>query len=92
MGAAARSWTWADAEQVIEMGFFGPKEWLNGNELIWVLIGNELIWVLVRIRLGFLRRREFGEVVDIAMMVGFSGCGEGESLSSFLSRVEEGGW
>jgi acyl-ACP thioesterase len=60
--ATARSWTWADAEQVIEMGLFGPKE---------RLIGNELIWVLVRMRLGFLRRREFGEVVDIAMVVGF---------------------
>lgn len=72
--AEARSWTWGDAAQVIEMGFLGPEELLIENELIWVLIGNEvLVGWLMRWRLGFLRRRELGEVVDMAMVVGFLG-------------------
>lgn len=92
--AEARSWTWGDAAQVIEMGFLGPEELLIENELIGVLIGNEvLVGWLMRWRLGFLRRRELGEVVDMAMVVGFLGVEKADlsfSLTFFslsLSRM-----
>lgn len=62
-GEGARCWTWGEAAQVMYMGF------LIWNELIWVLTGSG---VLVRQRLGFLRRRELGEVVDMAMVSMFS--------------------